>query len=141
MCGGPPERGPRAPLQGGGFVDGNILYRLAKAGLAKTRQSSDCPTRGRILALPRSRFSRILKVMEVQLTPEQEAQLAQIATKAGTDAERLAKDAVLRLLEGDAGFRPVSPGRVVTEMRALRARVKPDPEGWTTRDYVNYGRR
>ena len=78
--------------------------------------------------------------MEVQLTPEQEAQLAQIATKAGTDAERLAKDAVLRLLEGDAGFRPVSPGSVVAEMRALRARVKPDPEGWTTRDYVNYGR-
>ncbi|MFZ0960655.1 MAG: hypothetical protein WAO35_07090 [Terriglobia bacterium] len=79
--------------------------------------------------------------MEVQLTPEQEAQLAQIATKAGTDAERLAKDAVLRLLEGNAAFPPVSPGSVVAEMRALRARVKPDPEGWTTRDYVNYGRR
>ena len=36
--------------------------------------------------------------MEVHFTPEQEAQLAQIATKAGTDAERLVKDAVLRLL-------------------------------------------
>jgi Arc/MetJ-type ribon-helix-helix transcriptional regulator len=33
------------------------------------------------------------------------------------------------------------PGSVVAEMRAVRARVKPDPEGWTTRDYVNYGRR
>jgi hypothetical protein len=94
-----------------------------------------------VLALPRSWFCRKLKVMEVQLTPEQEAQLAQIATKAGTDAEHLAKDAVLRLLEGDAGFRPVSPGSVVAEMRALRARVKPDPDGWTTRDYVKYGRR
>ncbi len=93
------------------------------------------------MALPRSRRPRILKVVEVQHTPEQEAQLAQIATKAGTDAERLAKDAVLRLLEGDADCHPVSPGRVVTEMRALRARIKPDPEGWTTRDYVNYGRR
>ena len=29
---------------------------------------------------------------------------------------------------------------VVAEMRALRSHVKPDPEGWTTRDYVNYGR-
>jgi len=29
---------------------------------------------------------------------------------------------------------------VVAEMRALRSRIKPDPEGWTTRDYVNYGR-
>jgi len=53
----------------------------------------------------------------------------------------LVKDAALRLLDGDAGFRAVPPGSVVAEMRALRARVKPDPEGWTTRDYVNYGRR
>ncbi|MGH9432561.1 MAG: hypothetical protein ACRD3T_13550 [Terriglobia bacterium] len=87
------------------------------------------------------RFSPILRQMEVHFTPEQEAQLAQIATNAGTDAERLVKDTVLRLLEGDAGFRAVPPGSVVAEMRALRARVKPDPEGWTTRDYVHYGRR
>jgi hypothetical protein len=79
--------------------------------------------------------------MEVQFTPEQEAQLAQIATSAGTDAERLVKDAALRLLQGNGGFRAVLPGSVVAAMRALRARVKPDPEGWTTRDYVHYGRR
>ena len=79
--------------------------------------------------------------MEVHFTPEQEAQLSQIATNAGIDAERLVKDAVLRLLEGDAGFRAVPPSSVVAEMRALRARVKPDPEGWTARDYVRYGRR
>jgi predicted transcriptional regulator len=42
--------------------------------------------------------------MEVHFTPEQEAQLAQMATKASTDAERLVKDAALRLLE-DARFR------------------------------------
>ena len=40
--------------------------------------------------------------MELHFTPEQEAQLAQIATKAGTAPERLVKDAVLRLLEGAA---------------------------------------
>jgi hypothetical protein len=79
--------------------------------------------------------------MEVHFTPEQEARLAQIAANAGTDAERLVKDAVLPLLEEDAGFRNSPPGSVVAEMRALRARVKPDPEGWTTRDYVRYGRR
>ena len=39
------------------------------------------------------------------LPPEQEAQLSQIATKAGTDAERLVKDAALRLLQEDARFR------------------------------------
>jgi hypothetical protein len=39
--------------------------------------------------------------MEVHFTPEQEARLAQIATKSGTAPEILVKDAVLRLLEGD----------------------------------------
>ena len=44
--------------------------------------------------------------MEVHFTPEQEAQLAQIATNAGTDAEPLVKDAALRLLDKD--LRPVA---------------------------------
>jgi hypothetical protein len=78
--------------------------------------------------------------MEVHFTPEQEAQLTQIAVSAGTDAERLVKDAALRLLKGEAACAPAT-GSLVAEMRALRARVKPDPEGWTTRDYVLYGRR
>jgi hypothetical protein len=79
--------------------------------------------------------------MEVHFTPEQEAQLSHIASQAGTDAERLVKNAALRLLEGDAGFSAAPPGSVVAEMRALRARLRPDPEGWTTRDYVLDGRR
>ena len=44
-------------------------------------------------------------VMQVHFTPEQEAQLAQIATTTGTDPERLVKDAALRVLEEDARFR------------------------------------
>ena len=40
--------------------------------------------------------------MEVRFTPEQEAQLAQIATTAGTDPERLVKDAALRMLHEEA---------------------------------------
>jgi predicted transcriptional regulator len=43
--------------------------------------------------------------MEVHFTPEQEAQLSQIASHAGTDTARLVKDAALRLLEQDARFR------------------------------------
>jgi hypothetical protein len=39
--------------------------------------------------------------MEVHFTPEQEAQLAQIATSAGTNTEHLVKDAALRLLAGN----------------------------------------
>jgi predicted transcriptional regulator len=43
--------------------------------------------------------------MEVHFTPEQEAQLAQIATRSGTDTERLVKEAALRLIAEDARFR------------------------------------
>ena len=50
-------------------------------------------------------FYRILKLMERHFTPEQEAQLAQIATRAGTDAERLVKEAAVLLLEEDVRFR------------------------------------
>jgi predicted transcriptional regulator len=43
--------------------------------------------------------------MEVHFTPEQEAQLSEIANQAGTDAEHLVKSAALRLLEREARFR------------------------------------
>ena len=43
--------------------------------------------------------------MEVHFTPEQEAQLSQIASHAGTDTEQLVKDAALRLVEETAQFR------------------------------------
>jgi predicted transcriptional regulator len=43
--------------------------------------------------------------MEVHFTPDQEAQLADLAAVSGTDTERLVKDAALRLLEEDARFR------------------------------------
>jgi predicted transcriptional regulator len=42
--------------------------------------------------------------MEVRFTPEQEAQLSQIATRCGTEAEQLVKDAALRLLQDEAHF-------------------------------------
>jgi predicted transcriptional regulator len=43
--------------------------------------------------------------MEVPFTAEQEAQLARMATKSGTDVPHLVKDAALRLLDEDARFR------------------------------------
>ena len=42
--------------------------------------------------------------MEVILTPDQEARLAQIATKAGTAPERLVKDVLGRYLDEEARF-------------------------------------
>jgi predicted transcriptional regulator len=52
-----------------------------------------------------TRLFGTMKTMEVHFTPEQEAQLAQIASNAGTDPERLVKETALRLLEEDARFR------------------------------------
>jgi predicted transcriptional regulator len=42
--------------------------------------------------------------MEVQFTPEQQAQLAQIAAKAGTVPERLVTSVVARYLDEEARF-------------------------------------
>ncbi len=43
--------------------------------------------------------------MEVHFSPEQEAQLLQIAAHAGTDTERLVKDAALALVDETTRFR------------------------------------
>jgi len=47
--------------------------------------------------------------MEVHFTPEQEAQLAQIATNAGTATEQLVKELVLCLLQGETPIRTTTP--------------------------------
>jgi predicted transcriptional regulator len=46
-----------------------------------------------------------MKAMEVHFTPEQEAQLSQIASNSGTDTEHLVQAAALRLVEEDTRFR------------------------------------
>lgn len=45
-----------------------------------------------------------MKPMEVHFTPEQQAQLAQMATKAGINPERLVTDVVFRYLDEKARF-------------------------------------
>jgi len=57
--------------------------------------------------------------MEVHFTPEQEAQLARIATKAGTDPEHLVKDTVLRLLEDESCSRAPVPELPVWRLGAI----------------------
>jgi hypothetical protein len=42
--------------------------------------------------------------MEVHFTPEQEVQLTQMATKAGTNPERLVKDVLVRYLDSEGRF-------------------------------------
>ena len=54
--------------------------------------------------MPELGFCRILKGMEVRFSPEQQAQLAEIATKAGTDPERVVANLVARYLDEEARF-------------------------------------
>ena len=72
-----------------------------------------------------------MKPMEVHFTPEQEAQLALIATNAGTDAERLVKQAALRLLTLGAA---VDSGAVPSESggggKSPRSRMGAVDAGW-----------
>jgi predicted transcriptional regulator len=42
--------------------------------------------------------------MEVHFTAEQESRLSQMATKVGTDPERLVKEVLVRYLDGEARF-------------------------------------
>jgi predicted transcriptional regulator len=54
--------------------------------------------------------------MEVHFTLEQEAQIAQIATKAGSNPEHLVKDVVVRYLDDEARFlAAVEKGRAAAE--------------------------
>ena len=71
--------------------------------------------------MPHTRFSRIVKGMEVHFTQEQEAQLAQLATKAGTDTEHLVKDAVLRLLEEETCLPTAAPELPVLHLGAMKS--------------------
>jgi hypothetical protein len=57
--------------------------------------------------------------MEVHFTTEQETQLAQLATKAGTDAEQLVKNTILRLIEDEASSRRHAPELPVWDLGAI----------------------
>ncbi|HSS99683.1 MAG TPA: hypothetical protein VLK33_21765 [Terriglobales bacterium] len=72
-------------------------YELLKSGL-------EWATRYRASLTAQTLHPRLAR-MEVRFTPEQEAQLSEMASHAGTDTEQLVKDAALRLLEQDTRFR------------------------------------
>ena len=57
--------------------------------------------------------------MEVHFTPEQDAQIAQIATKAGIDVEQLVKHTVLRLIHADSAILPPAPELPVWDLGAI----------------------
>jgi hypothetical protein len=73
----------------------------------------------------------------IKLPDEQAA-----ALRARAAAEGLNLEAWLGQLAGEQKIATLQDSKnVLEEINALRALVPPDPEGWTTRDYVQHGRR
>jgi hypothetical protein len=69
----------------------------------------------------------------IELPDEQAAALKARAAAAGLDLESW----LARLAVSEQKTAATQSSRsVLEEMNALRARIRPDPEGWTTRDYV-----
>jgi predicted transcriptional regulator len=54
--------------------------------------------------LLQAKFSRTLRGMQLHFTPEQQAQLEQIAAKARANPEQLVANVVARYLDGEARF-------------------------------------
>jgi plasmid stability protein len=73
----------------------------------------------------------------IQLPDEQAA-----ALKARAAAQGLTLEAWLQKLAGEEApsSAPRSPQEAAARILQLQERVKPDPEGWTVHDYINYGR-
>lgn len=83
-----------------------------------------------------------MTTVKIDIPDSQAAALSAQAAAQGLTLETL----VQKMVEQEAGrakarSQPGQHGSVVEAMRKLRASVKPDPDGWTTRDYVKHGRR
>jgi len=59
--------------------------------------------------------------MEVHFTPDEEARLVQLATRAGTDAEDFVKGAFLRLLQEEAHIPVAVPELPVLHLGAMNS--------------------
>ena len=81
-----------------------------------------------IIHLLQARFFRTLKAMEVHFTPEQQAQIARVASKAGTVPERLVTNVVVRYLAEEARFlAAVEKGLVAAERGEFTKKKKWTP--------------
>jgi predicted DNA-binding protein len=79
--------------------------------------------------------------MEVHFTPDVERKLNAIAKQLGRPAPELVQDAVAGYVSEIAPADDYQRAQAAAErIREIQKRVKPDPEGWTIKDYINYGR-
>jgi hypothetical protein len=81
----------------------------------------------------------------IKISEKSAALLAQQAAAHGKTLEAWVEELAVEAQTGITQHKPFkteTAGRsLVDQMRSLRSRVKPDPEGWTVADYINFGRR
>lgn len=81
-----------------------------------------------------------MTTVKIDIPDQQAAALSAKAAAQGLTLETWFQKMAERELPAQAQRDPAERS-VVEQMRALRARVKPDPEGWGVKDYINFGRR
>jgi hypothetical protein len=80
-----------------------------------------------------------MTTLEIAIPDEQA-----VALSAKAAAEGMSLEAWLRTVVQRESGEPIQLSEAhdaAQEILALQKRVKPDPDGWTARDYVNVGRR
>jgi plasmid stability protein len=81
-----------------------------------------------------------MTTLQIHLPDNQAAVLKAQAAAHGLSLE----DWISRKLAGEGDEHPArtacSPREAADRILELQKRVKPDPEGWTIRDYINFGR-
>ena len=75
----------------------------------------------------------------IELSDEQAATLQAKAAKQGLTIEGWIQR--LTAEQPEEASTPRTVQEAIARIRELQQHVKPDPEGWTVRDYIDYGRR
>jgi hypothetical protein len=77
--------------------------------------------------------------VKIELSDRQAAALQAKAATLGLSLEAWFQKMASQESPGRHPYRDA--GAAETHILELQRRVKPDPEGWTSRDYINFGRR
>ncbi|MCC6590602.1 MAG: ribbon-helix-helix protein, CopG family [Bryobacterales bacterium] len=80
--------------------------------------------------------------LQINIPDESAELLSRRAAALGISVEKLVENLAREKANSEEGL--VDPARAqaaAERIREIRKRVKPDPEGWTIRDYIDYGRR
>ena len=83
----------------------------------------------------------------IQISEKSAALLAKQAAAHGKSLEAWIEELALEKAQAVSGgiqeqAKPESGSRgLVEQMREFRSHVQPDPDGWTVKDYISFGRR